>query len=49
MLVPTKELSEQVTAHFRGLVKYCEKEVVIANVAQGTSTYLQKYVFCMLS
>lgn len=42
MLVPTKELSEQVASHIRVLLKYCEKEVAVANVAQGTSTHLQK-------
>lgn len=42
VLVPTKELSEQVTAHIKALLKYCEKEVNVVNVAQGTSTHLQK-------
>ncbi|TDL23990.1 ATP-dependent RNA helicase dbp9 [Rickenella mellea] len=42
ILVPTRELSEQVTAHLRGLIKYCEKEITMANVASGTSSQLQR-------
>ncbi|KAF9070009.1 P-loop containing nucleoside triphosphate hydrolase protein [Rhodocollybia butyracea] len=41
ILVPTKELSEQVTSYLRGLCKYCE-DVVLANAAASTSAHLQK-------
>ena len=44
ILVPTRELSEQVAKHLRGLLKYCEKEVTLANVASGASTHLEKCV-----
>jgi ATP-dependent RNA helicase DDX56/DBP9 len=44
VLVPTKELSEQVTAHIRGLVKYCDSDVAITNVAASTTTHIQKFV-----
>ena len=43
ILVPTRELSEQVSAVLRGLLAYCDKDVVIANVASGTTTHLQRY------
>jgi len=42
VLVPTKELAEQVTAHLRGLTKYCEDDVMLANVASGTTAHLQR-------
>ncbi|EIM86616.1 DEAD-domain-containing protein [Stereum hirsutum FP-91666 SS1] len=42
VLVPTKELSEQVSTHLKGLIKYCEGDVIISNVASGTTTHLQK-------
>ncbi|KAJ7576894.1 P-loop containing nucleoside triphosphate hydrolase protein [Mycena floridula] len=38
MLVPTRELAEQVSAYLRGLLKYCEKDVVVANLTSGTAT-----------
>lgn len=41
ILVPTRELSEQVTSYLRGLCKYCE-DVVLANAAISTSAHLQK-------
>ena len=46
VLVPTKELSEQVAKHLKQLVSYCEKEVSITNFASGTSTHLQRCVSC---
>lgn len=42
VLVPTKELSEQVTAHMKELIKYCEGDVLISNVASGTTSHLQR-------
>ncbi|EGO22336.1 hypothetical protein SERLADRAFT_416842 [Serpula lacrymans var. lacrymans S7.9] len=42
ILVPTRELSEQVTAYLRGLVAYCEKNIVLANVASGATSHLQR-------
>lgn len=44
VLVPTKELSEQVAKHLRQLLTYCEKEVSTVNLASGTSAHLQRYV-----
>ncbi|KAJ7895825.1 DEAD-domain-containing protein [Mycena leptocephala] len=42
ILVPTRELSEQVSTYLRGLLAYCEDEVAISNVASGTTTHLQR-------
>ncbi|KAJ8495296.1 hypothetical protein ONZ45_g12923 [Pleurotus djamor] len=41
ILVPTRELSEQVAAYLRQLVSYC-KEVGIANVSSGAANQLQR-------
>jgi ATP-dependent RNA helicase DDX56/DBP9 len=45
ILVPTRELSEQVSAYLRGLLTYCEDEISISNLAAGTTTHLQRCVF----
>ncbi|KIY52888.1 ATP-dependent RNA helicase dbp9 [Fistulina hepatica ATCC 64428] len=42
ILVPTRELSEQVSGYLRSLLKYCQDEVLVSNVASGTATHLQK-------
>ncbi|THH06556.1 hypothetical protein EW146_g9579, partial [Bondarzewia mesenterica] len=42
ILVPTKELAEQVSTHLRGLVKYCESDVGLTNIASGTTSHLQR-------
>ncbi|KAJ7650427.1 P-loop containing nucleoside triphosphate hydrolase protein [Roridomyces roridus] len=42
ILVPTRELSEQVSAYLRQLLVYCEEEVAISNLASGTTTHLQR-------
>ncbi|KAJ7289236.1 P-loop containing nucleoside triphosphate hydrolase protein [Mycena rebaudengoi] len=42
ILVPTRELSEQVSAYLRGLLTYCEDEISISNLAAGTTTHLQR-------
>ena len=44
ILVPTKELADQVAKHLRQLLVYCEKEVIIANLASSTPAHLQRYV-----
>ncbi|TFY52873.1 hypothetical protein EVG20_g10365, partial [Dentipellis fragilis] len=42
VLVPTKELAEQVMTHLRGLTKYCEGDASIVNTTSGTSAHLQR-------
>ncbi|KAF9006009.1 ATP-dependent RNA helicase dbp9 [Cyathus striatus] len=42
VLVPTRELSEQVTRYLNSLLVYCDKEVIVTNVASGTSGHLQR-------
>ncbi|KXN89391.1 ATP-dependent RNA helicase dbp9 [Leucoagaricus sp. SymC.cos] len=42
ILVPTRELAEQITAFLRGVVRYCDKDVVVINVASGTTAHLQR-------
>ncbi|GLB41874.1 putative atp-dependent rna helicase dbp9 [Lyophyllum shimeji] len=42
ILVPTRELSEQVSAYLRSLLAYCESDVTISNVSAGTTTHLQR-------
>ncbi|KAH9973539.1 P-loop containing nucleoside triphosphate hydrolase protein [Lactifluus volemus] len=42
ILVPTRELAEQVIGHLRGLVKYCETDISSVNVAGGVTTQLQR-------
>ncbi|EJD07329.1 ATP-dependent RNA helicase dbp9 [Fomitiporia mediterranea MF3/22] len=42
VLVPTKELADQVAKHLRQLLAYCEKEIVVVNLVSGTSTHLQR-------
>lgn len=42
ILVPTRELAEQVSGHLRALLKYCEDDVSVANVSSGTTSHLQK-------
>lgn len=44
-MVPTRELSEQVTKHLKQLLAYCEKEVFVTNLASGTPGHLQRSVF----
>lgn len=43
ILVPTRELAEQVTGQLKKLGKYCE-EVAIANLAGGGTNHLNKCV-----
>ncbi|KAI0675927.1 DEAD-domain-containing protein [Trametes maxima] len=42
VLVPTRELAEQVSAHLRSLLSYCEGEITVANVSAGSTAHLQK-------
>lgn len=42
MLVPTRELSEQVTGYLRKLLVYCDKDISVVNIASGTTTHLQR-------
>lgn len=44
ILVPTRELAEQVSAYLRGLLVYCDTDVSISNVASGTTTHLQRSI-----
>jgi len=43
-LVPTRELAEQVLGHLKGLVKYCEGDISLVNVAGGVTAQLQRCV-----
>ena len=47
ILVPTKELAEQVTRHLRQLTAYLD-QVSLANAASGTTAHLQRCVSYML-
>ncbi|KIJ59232.1 hypothetical protein HYDPIDRAFT_101057 [Hydnomerulius pinastri MD-312] len=42
ILVPTRELSEQVYICLQSLLTYCDKEVTISNAASATTTHLQR-------
>ncbi|KAF9561218.1 DEAD-domain-containing protein [Agrocybe pediades] len=42
ILVPTRELAEQVTTSLRSLLTYCDKDVIVSNVASGTTSHLQR-------
>jgi superfamily II DNA/RNA helicase len=42
ILVPTRELSEQVHSSLRSLSAYCDKEVAISNVASGAASHVQR-------
>ncbi|KAH6916037.1 ATP-dependent RNA helicase dbp9 [Coprinopsis sp. MPI-PUGE-AT-0042] len=42
VLVPTKELAEQVSGTLRTLLVYCDQEVSICNATAGSASHLQK-------
>ncbi|KAG6896527.1 hypothetical protein C0992_007661 [Termitomyces sp. T32_za158] len=42
ILVPTRELSEQVSFYLRGLLTYCESDVTLLNVSSGTTAHFQR-------
>ncbi|KAG6374852.1 P-loop containing nucleoside triphosphate hydrolase protein [Boletus reticuloceps] len=44
ILVPTRELAEQVHSCLRSLLAYCDKEVAISNIASGAASHVQRYV-----
>lgn len=44
VLVPTRELAAQVTAHMGALLAYCAREVAVVNAAAGDTAHLQTYV-----
>ena len=48
ILVPTRELAEQVTDQLRKLTKYCE-EVSIANLADSGTNHLNRWVFAYVT
>ncbi|KAF8576469.1 ATP-dependent RNA helicase dbp9 [Ramaria rubella] len=41
VLVPTRELAEQVTNYLSKLLAYCERDVILVNIASGGTTHLQ--------
>ncbi|KAI6167477.1 P-loop containing nucleoside triphosphate hydrolase protein [Pisolithus thermaeus] len=41
ILVPTRELSEQVLTCLRSITKYCDKEITLLNTASGFAAHLQ--------
>ncbi len=43
ILVPTRELAEQVSNHLKSLLKYCEG-ITSVNAAAGATTHLQRCV-----
>lgn len=43
ILVPTRELAEQVTGHLNLLLKYFENQITVVNAASGATSHLQKY------
>ncbi|KAJ1306954.1 hypothetical protein OPQ81_007934 [Rhizoctonia solani] len=44
ILVPTRELADQVTKYLKGLLAYCDKDVTAVNIAGGSSGHVQKMV-----
>ncbi|TEB36730.1 ATP-dependent RNA helicase dbp9 [Coprinellus micaceus] len=42
ILVPTRELAEQVTAFLKTLLVYCEDEISVCNISSGTASHLQR-------
>ncbi|KAF8449217.1 P-loop containing nucleoside triphosphate hydrolase protein [Boletus edulis BED1] len=44
ILVPTRELAEQVHSCLRSLLAYCDKEVAISNIASGAASHVQRAV-----
>ncbi len=42
ILVPTRELSEQISLHLKCLLAYCDKEVIVLNAASGNTSQLQR-------
>lgn len=42
ILVPTRELAEQVSAYLRTLLVYCEDEISVCNISSGTTSHFQR-------
>lgn len=42
ILVPTRELSEQVHSCLRSLLAYCDKDIAVSNVASGAASHVQR-------
>ncbi|KAF9480534.1 DEAD-domain-containing protein [Pholiota conissans] len=42
ILVPTRELAEQVSKYLKSILVYCDKEITISNVTSGTTSHLQR-------
>ncbi|KAJ1727614.1 ATP-dependent DNA/RNA helicase [Coemansia biformis] len=41
ILVPTRELAEQVTKYIVGLIKFCGKEIAVVNIANNSPLHMQ--------
>ncbi|KAJ2607272.1 ATP-dependent DNA/RNA helicase [Coemansia sp. RSA 1365] len=41
ILVPTRELAEQVTKYIMDLIKFCGKEITVVNIAKSTPLHMQ--------
>ncbi|CAG8612774.1 16282_t:CDS:2, partial [Racocetra persica] len=48
ILVPTRELAEQVTKHINGFLIYCSKEIKVVNIANATPVQLQRPILSEL-
>jgi ATP-dependent RNA helicase DDX56/DBP9 len=42
ILVPTRELAEQVTDHVKKLLLYCSQDIKVANIAGNVAPQFQK-------
>ncbi|KAK0457643.1 P-loop containing nucleoside triphosphate hydrolase protein [Desarmillaria tabescens] len=42
ILVPTRELAQQVTTSLKDILRYCEKEITCVNISAGTTSHLQR-------
>ncbi|KAI8584610.1 hypothetical protein K450DRAFT_217139 [Umbelopsis ramanniana AG] len=48
ILVPTRELAEQVTDHIKKLLLYCSQEITVANIAGNIAPQFQKPILAEL-
>lgn len=44
ILVPTRELADQVAKLLGGLTAFCDKDVLVADIATSASTQLHRFV-----
>ncbi|TFK26228.1 ATP-dependent RNA helicase dbp9 [Coprinopsis marcescibilis] len=42
VLVPTRELSEQITGYLKTLLVYCNEDVTVCNVTSGSTSHIQR-------